>query len=209
MECSRPPISIWAESLFLWYIVISLRLAAHLLSRGNPDPEYFKKYIFPQNVSPNCTCLNWILAWRSHPRRNVGYTLGCPKKLFFCNFFGPELPNGVLFRDTTLDYIWRAQIRTQITVFGRIWAHIWACQIWSSGVSLKRSCKMQFRRVGLRSIGPSSQKLWPNQIFGWFPHCNYNVNFICVALRHLWVYKFEEKKSWSLVLLKGTRMQKI
>ena len=56
-----------------------------------------------------------------------------------------------------------------------IWVHIWARAIWSSGVSLKRSCKMQFRRVGLRSIGPSSQKLWPNQIFGRFPHCNYNV----------------------------------
>ena len=56
-----------------------------------------------------------------------------------------------------------------------IWVHIWARQIWSSGVSLKRSCKMQFRRIGLRSIGPSSQKLWPNQIFGRFPHCNYNV----------------------------------
>ena len=40
-----------------------------------------------------------------------------------------------------------------------IWVHIWAGAIWSSGVSLKRSCKMQFRRVGLRSIGPSSQKL--------------------------------------------------
>ena len=45
--------------------------------------------------------------------------------------------------------------------------HIWVCQIWSSGVPLKRSCRMQFRRVGLRSIGPSSQKLWPNQNFGW------------------------------------------
>ena len=45
--------------------------------------------------------------------------------------------------------------------------HIWVIQIWSSAVSLKRSCKMQFRRVGLKSIGPSSQKLWPNQIFGW------------------------------------------
>ena len=56
-----------------------------------------------------------------------------------------------------------------------IWVHIWARQIWLSGVSLKRSCKMQFRRVGLRSIGPSNQKLWPNQIFGRFPHCNYNV----------------------------------
>ena len=43
----------------------------------------------------------------------------------------------------------------------QIWARIWARQIWWSGVSRKRSCKMQFsiRRAGLRSIGPSSQKL--------------------------------------------------
>ena len=59
-----------------------------------------------------------------------------------------------------------------INIFGifghiwHIWARIWAPQLWSSGVSLKRSCKMQFRRVGLRSIGPSSQKLWSNLIFG-------------------------------------------
>ena len=58
------------------------------------------------------------------------------------------------------------------TVFG---AHIWASQIWSSEVSLKRSCKMQFRRVDLVSIGPPSQKLWPNQILVRRPHCNYNV----------------------------------
>ena len=31
---------------------------------------------------------------------------------------------------------------------------IWASQIWLSGVSLKRSCKMQFRCVHLVSIGP-------------------------------------------------------
>ena len=49
-----------------------------------------------------------------------------------------------------------------------IWVLIWARQIWSSGVPLKRSCKMQFRRVVFRSRGPSSQKLCPNQIFGWF-----------------------------------------
>ena len=35
-----------------------------------------------------------------------------------------------------------------------IWQNmtIWALQIWSSGVSVKITCKMQFRRVGLRSI---------------------------------------------------------
>ena len=80
-----------------------------------------------------------------------------------------ELHFAKSFQGTPLDHIWRAQICTPNTVFGRIWACIWACQIWSSGVSLKRSCKMQFKRVGLRSIGPSSQK------FGRFPHCNYNV----------------------------------
>ena len=39
----------------------------------------------------------------------------------------------------------------------------------------KKSCKMQFRRINLVSIGPPSQKLWPNPIFGWFPHFNYDV----------------------------------
>ena len=82
-----------------------------------------------------------------------------------------------LFRDIPLDHIWHAQLRAQIrpntpnTVFG---ARIWACKIWSSGMSLKRSCKMQLKRVNLVPIGPPSQKLWPNQIFGRFPNCNYN-----------------------------------
>ena len=53
----------------------------------------------------------------------------------------------------------------------------WASQLWSSGVSLKRSCKMQIRRADLASIGPPSQKLWPNVIFAWFPQCNYNTNY--------------------------------
>ena len=80
-----------------------------------------------------------------------------------------------LFRDYPIDHNWHAQIRAQIRPNTVFWARVVACQIWSSGGSLKRSCKMQFRRVGLRSIGPSSQKLWPNQIFGRFPHFNYNV----------------------------------
>ena len=60
-----------------------------------------------------------------------------------------------------------------LCIFGQICITM-ALQIWSSGVSLKRSCKMQFRRVDLRSIGPPSQKLWPNLIFARFPNCNYN-----------------------------------
>ena len=59
-------------------------------------------------------------------------------------------------------------------VFG---AHIWARIIWSSRVSLERSCKMQFRRVDLVSIRPPSQKLCPNLIFARFPHFNYNTNY--------------------------------
>ena len=78
-------------------------------------------------------------------------------------------------RDTQLDHIWRAKICISDGHIWHIWARIWAPQLWSSGVSLKRSCKIQFRRVGLRLIGPSSQKLWQNQIFGRFSHCNYNV----------------------------------
>ena len=54
---------------------------------------------------------------------------------------------------------------TPNTVFG---ARIWARQIWSSGVFLKRSCKMQFRRIDLASIGPPSQKLRPNFISSQF-----------------------------------------
>ena len=56
------------------------------------------------------------------------------------------------------------KIRTPNTVVG-IFSRIWAprptsvSQIWPRGVSLKRSCKMHFRRVDLVSIGPPSQKL--------------------------------------------------
>ena len=57
----------------------------------------------------------------------------------------------------------------------QIWLNMPNVHICASGVSLKRSCRMQFRRVGLRSIGPSSQKLWTNQIFGRFPYGNYYV----------------------------------
>ena len=47
------------------------------------------------------------------------------------------------------------------TVLGRIWpiwARISARQIWLSGVSLKRVCKMQFRFVDHMSMGPPPVK---------------------------------------------------
>ena len=70
--------------------------------------------------------------------------------------------------------------------FMQIWpnVHIFARQIWSSGVSLRRSCKMQFRRINLRSIGPSSRKLRLNLIFGRFSHCNLE------RFMGLWIWNF-------------------
>ena len=39
--------------------LLEKEVVAHLLSRGNLDQEYFKKYKFSQNVStPKCTCPN-------------------------------------------------------------------------------------------------------------------------------------------------------
>ena len=58
-----------------------------------------------------------------------------------------------LFRDTPLAHIWRSQILAQIQPYTAING-----QIRLSGVSLKISCKMQFRRVDLVSIGTPSQK---------------------------------------------------
>ena len=52
--------------------------------------------------------------------------------------------------------------------------HIWARHIWSSGVSLKRSCKMRFRRVGFRSTqwkvieGQCGRLENPMGSMGWF-----------------------------------------
>ena len=78
-----------------------------------------------------------------------------------------------IFRDTPHDHIWRALICAKNAYLG---AYL-SAPIWLSGVSLKRSFKM-FRHVGLRSIGPFSPKLWPNQFFGQSPLC-YNVILQC------------------------------
>ena len=50
-----------------------------------------------------------------------------------------------------------------------IWAyeHMGICEkIWSSGVSPKKASKMELRDVNLRSVGHSTQKLWPKTFFG-------------------------------------------
>ena len=81
--------------------------------------------------------------------------------LLHCNYkWQRGRPKKTIFEISPLKYASKYAKIGQICIL----AHIWVRQIWSSGVSLKRSCKMLFRRVGLRSIGPSSQKLWPYQI---------------------------------------------
>ena len=92
-----------------------------------------------------------------------------------------------LFRDTKLDQIWPNMPNM----------HIWVRQIWSSGVSLKRSCKKQFRRVGLRSMGPSSQKLWPILIFAPGP----GINFVKerMTLPQKWHKQFDNDKGNNFV----------
>ena len=76
-------------------------------------------------------------------------------------------------------------------VFG---ACIWVREIWSSGVSLKRYCKIQFSRVDFRSMGPPSQKLSPNLIC-LIPHCNYKRRWGGVSSKrsiHIWENAFSD-----------------
>ena len=68
-----------------------------------------------------------------------------------------------------LSYSDRSPVFSSLASPDRKYAHmgIWAYakKIWPSGVSPKRSSKMQLRDVDLRSVGPSVQKLWPTTFF--------------------------------------------
>ena len=75
---------------------------------------------------------------------------------------------------SVLGNVLHAQVRPKIqlnAVFGASW---WVRQIWSSGISLKRSSKMQLRHVDLRSIGPLSRQLKPKQTLARFSLCTYD-----------------------------------
>ena len=62
-----------------------------------------------------------------------------------------------LFRDTPLNHIWHAKYGQVCQILYLTCVHcIWASQIWSSAVSLKRSFKMQFRYLYLMWIRPPS-----------------------------------------------------
>ena len=72
--------------------------------------------------------------------------------------------------------------------------------------------QMQIRPVDLRSIGPPSQKWWPNLIFARFPHRNYNGwgggGFSSKGRRHIWentfsdigFYRPEDQESTSVIM---------
>ena len=83
----------------------------------------------------------------------------------FCKIF-PGTPNSTIFvvpkNAPQIPYL------AYLAIFGCVFE----CAKYGQ---VKRSCKMQFRCVDLASTGAPSQKLWPNLIFAWFPHCNYNV----------------------------------
>ena len=118
--------------------------------RKDPKHLFRKKSKMGDQTNP-------LLTFRT---RKVNKRIGLLRpKASFCNIFA-RTPHLTIFGATNM-HIWH------------IWPYLacFAPQIWS----LKRSCKMQFRRIGFRSIGTSSQKLQPDLIFGRFPHCNYNV----------------------------------
>ena len=66
-----------------------------------------------------------------------------------------------------------------------------ALQIWSSGLSLKRPSKMQFRRIDLMSIGPPSQKLRQNQIWPKLRIVIKMLNWKSMGDFCLWVFLFD------------------
>ena len=64
---------------------------------------------------------------------------------------------------------------------------------WPSEVSLKGSRKMQLSNVDLRSVGHSYQKLSQKIDSQEFHHVYPPEHLKWVAMRYLWVYKFEKK----------------
>ena len=76
-------------------------------------------------------------------------------------------------------------------IFGHmgIWAYV--KKIWSSGVSPKKALRMQLRDVDLRSVGHSSQKLWPKTFFGIKMPCilHYNAKKITNSSKSLRFWK--------------------
>ena len=90
------------------------------------------------------------------------------KPTLVTNWVAGQISDCEKYRSTPLDYIWRAQICAKKCIFG-IFERAKYGQVGCPWEDLAKCSSYTF---GLRSIGPSSQKLWPNQIFGWSPHCN-------------------------------------
>ena len=72
------------------------------------------------------------------------------------------------------------------------------------------SCKMLFRRVGLRSIGPSNQKLWPNQMrCGWSGGCSWNQSQLQISQMHSWTSLHALLEKSILVICGSQNMWKL
>ena len=133
----------------------------------------------------------WILGPWANRKPNMSPSLRTGPPTPHCNYNGEIRQTwDLIITTTTICKIFSGIPRS--TIFNAlkyapkipwcIWAHIWARnlariwarQIWSSGVFLNRSCKMQLRYLDLRSIWPNSQKLRPYLDFARFPHFNYD-----------------------------------
>ena len=96
------------------------------------------------------------------------------------------------FRDIPFDLIWRAQICAQNPYLAYL--AVFACVIERAkyghvGCPWKDLARCSSDALTIVWMGLPSQKLWPNLIFGRFPHCNYNVKVL--AYFCLLVYKFK------------------
>ena len=87
--------------------------------------------------------------------------------------------------------------------FGILGAYLEMPNIKSSGVSLRRSCKMQIRRIDLVSIRP------PVKFLANFPNVITMQNFKVAAGIDLWVYNAENRfvglSNITTLLVKGVR----
>ena len=92
---------------------------------------------------------------------------------------------------------WSCIVLLYLAVISVFCAHIWPSWLWSSGVSLTRSCKMQLTWATMTA----QSKVMTYLIFARFPQCN----VLCTLCNYfilldLCVYNFEniETKYWKI-----------
>ena len=133
-------------------VSLTVESTTYYVGRGGGES---KKCFIPRNI----ILVNWVKLLNVEPwgpslsdgEQNYGQ-----KKAMFGHIWqylaldGPSCP---IFWFQGANYNW------PITVFGCIWVFCWPRQIWLSGVSLKRSYKMEFRHIDLRTIGRPNKNI--------------------------------------------------